>query len=123
MTTAISSYVVVVDLSGEKPRVLRTFDHHRMHDSIIRNHVVKGRKSNNDVEMEDVSADPVQESDDDDQHIPSAPEVVSILRISISPDGQWLATSDDRARTHVFNLDSIQVSHPSGGGSSYLTTF
>jgi U3 small nucleolar RNA-associated protein 4 len=110
MSTAISSYVIVVDLTGEKPRVLRSFDHHRLHDSVIRNRVVKGRKTDGDVEMEDVSADPIEESSEEDQEDPSAPALVSILRISVSPDGQWLATSDDHARTHVFNLDSIQVS-------------
>jgi len=28
--------------------------------------------------------------------------------MSISPDGQWLATTDDHRRTHIFNLDAVQ---------------
>ncbi|KAF8922314.1 WD40-repeat-containing domain protein [Mucidula mucida] len=31
-----------------------------------------------------------------------------VIRITVSSDGQWAATTDDRARTHVFNLDSLQ---------------
>ncbi len=32
----------------------------------------------------------------------------TVTRMAVSPDGQWLATSDDLRRTHVFNLDAIQ---------------
>ena len=32
----------------------------------------------------------------------------TITRMAISPDGQWLATTDDHRRTHVFNLDAVQ---------------
>jgi U3 small nucleolar RNA-associated protein 4 len=28
--------------------------------------------------------------------------------MAISPDGQWLATTDDHRRTHIFNLDAVQ---------------
>ncbi|KAF8078360.1 WD40-repeat-containing domain protein [Lyophyllum atratum] len=100
MSTAISSYILVIDLMGEKPRVLRRFDHHRSKDSIVRDRVVKGLKTDDDVQMGDATSEEEEDS--------SAPAVTSVLRISISPDGQWLATSDDRARTHIFNLDSIQ---------------
>ena len=34
---------------------------------------------------------------------------VEISALAFSPDGQWLATTDDCCRTHVFNLDAIQV--------------
>jgi U3 small nucleolar RNA-associated protein 4 len=65
--------------------------------------------------MEDVEASASGEATsgedsnpDDDQNI-TADTIPSILRITISPDGQWLATSDDRRHTHIFNLDSISV--------------
>ncbi|RDB28866.1 U3 small nucleolar RNA-associated protein 4 [Hypsizygus marmoreus] len=106
MSTAMSSFILVIDLSGEKPRVLRRFDHHRLRDSIVRNRVVKGRKTDDDAEMAGVTAE-VEESEDEIEG-GSTPVLVSVHRISISPDGQWLATSDDRARTHIFNLDSIK---------------
>lgn len=96
--------VLVIDLSGEKPRVLRRFDHHRLPQLVVQERVVKGRKGG-DVDMTDAPADLVEESENQ----LSAPIIVNILRISISPDGQWLASSDDHSRTHVFNLDSIQV--------------
>lgn len=107
MTTTFSSYVLIIDLAGEKPRVLRRFDQHRFKNSIVHNRVVKGRKSDDDVDMVDVTDN--EEDHGGDAEKIDAPAVVSILRISISPDGQWLATSDDHARTHIFNLDSIQV--------------
>jgi U3 small nucleolar RNA-associated protein 4 len=99
--------VLVVDLSGEKPRVLRRFDHHRLPQLVIQERVMKGRKgdSDGDVDMTDAPVDLEEEGENQ----LSAPIIVNILRISISPDGQWLASSDDHSRTHVFNLDSIQV--------------
>ena len=36
------------------------------------------------------------------------PMPATITRMAISPDGQWLATTDDHLRTHIFNLDSVQ---------------
>lgn len=78
---------------------------------------------NGDVEMEDVESPPPapeqvtdeveaadeSEEDSDDEDVSSTPAVVSIDQIAISSDGQWAATSDNRARTHVFNLDLISV--------------
>lgn len=107
MSTAMSSSILVIDLIGEKPRVLRRFDHHRSKDSITR--TVIGRKTDSDVEMEDSTAE-LEESNDEEKLDNISPAIVSILQLSISPDGQWLATSDDHARTHIFNLDSIKVS-------------
>ena len=103
--TTVSSFVLVLDLTGETPRVLRRFAQHRLRNSVVHNRVVKGRQKNETGDMDvDMSAD---ESDSDDE-----PLVVNISRIAISHDGQWLATSDDHMRTHIFNLDSIQVGHP-----------
>ncbi|GLB36397.1 putative WD40 repeat-like protein [Lyophyllum shimeji] len=106
MSTAMSSYILVIDLTGEKPHVLRRFDHHRLKDSIVRDRVVKGRKTSGDVEMGDGTIEDEEESEEEQAN--ATPTVTSVLRLAISPDGQWLATSDDRARTNIFNLDSIQ---------------
>lgn len=106
--TTVSSFVLVLDLTGETPRVLRRFAQHRLQDSVVHNRVVKGRRKNETGDMDvDTGAD---ESDSDDE-LESTPLVVNISRIAISHDGQWLATSDDHMRTHIFNLDSIQVGH------------
>jgi len=35
--------------------------------------------------------------------------ITNVSRMAISADGQWLATTDDLARTYIFNLDSVQV--------------
>ncbi|TFK41379.1 WD40-repeat-containing domain protein [Crucibulum laeve] len=110
MSTSLSSYVLVIDLTGEKPRVLRRFDHHRLRDSSHR--AVKGiRKSIKDVEMVDGDAETDAEEKGEDgsdfEEEDSSPLIVNIHQLAISPDGQWLASSDERCRTHVFNLDSI----------------
>jgi U3 small nucleolar RNA-associated protein 4 len=130
MSTALTSYILIIDLTGEKPRVLRRFDHHRMQDSIVHNRVVKGRSSapnnkvnghavvNGDVEMagpEEESpppeelADEGEEEEEESEDVSSTAAVVIVDRIAVSTDGQWLATSDSRSRTHIFNLDLISV--------------
>jgi U3 small nucleolar RNA-associated protein 4 len=133
MSTALSSYILVIDLTGDKPRVLRRFDQHRMQDSIVHDRVIKGRAQANapkvnghavvngdgDVDMADVdvpspgksesSEESEEASDSDDEDVSSTAAVVSVGRIAVSADGQWLATSDSKARTHVFNLDLISV--------------
>lgn len=136
MSTALSSYILIIDLTGEKPRVLRRFDHHRMQDSIVHDRVVKGRPPtsnkdeskkvnghvvNGDVEMADPeesspppekSADESEENEEEgseDEDVSSTAAIVSVDCITVSTDGQWLATSDSRSRTHIFNLDLISV--------------
>lgn len=105
MSTAATACILVIDLSGDKLRVLRRFDHHRRRP-VLQERVVKGRKGDGDgsVDIADLPVDSVDENKN-----PSTPVSVNVLRMSISPDGQWLASSDDHSRTHVFNLDSIQV--------------
>ncbi|KAF8807204.1 WD40 repeat-like protein [Phlegmacium glaucopus] len=130
MSTAVPSYILVIDLTSEKPRVLRRFDHHRIQDSIVHNRVLKGRALkgiqgkakingvhvNGDVDMDMADAESPREEekqdtgdDDEDEEEDeiTTPALVSVDRIAVSADGQWLATSDSRARTHIFNLDSI----------------
>ena len=136
MSTALSSYILIIDLTGEKPRVLRRFDHHRMQDSIVHDRVVKGRPPtsnkdeskkvnghvvNGDVEMADPEesspppekpADESEENEEEgseDEDVSSTAAIVSVDCITVSTDGQWLATSDSRSRTHIFNLDLISV--------------
>ncbi|KAJ7275263.1 WD40-repeat-containing domain protein [Mycena haematopus] len=105
ISTAVDSYLLVVDLGAddEKPRVLRRFDHHRHGSSISSDRVVKGRP----VDAETTDA-PANEDEDSESGMPSVPITTSILRLATSFDGQWLASSDTHARTHVYNLDSIQ---------------
>ena len=114
--------------------MLRRFDHHRIRDSIVHhNRAVKGiqgkAKINGvhvngdmDTEMADIES-PQEEEDQDtndeekdgdedgeeDEKITTA-ALISVDRLAVSADGQWLATSDNHARTHIFNLDSISVS-------------
>ncbi|KAK7058269.1 U3 small nucleolar RNA-associated protein [Paramarasmius palmivorus] len=106
MTTAMSSYVLIIELqNGDKPSVLRKFDHHRQSPRGTR--VVKDiRPAINDVEMGEPDEEP--QSEEEEQDAFAKPEHANILRIAVSADGQWLATSDDKCRTHVFNLDALQ---------------
>lgn len=131
MSTAVPSYVLVIDLTDEKPRVLRRFDHHRIQDSIVHhNRALKGIQSkakingmhingDMDTEMADVDSPQEEEEKDSDEEKDEDEEedekltkaaLISVDRLAVSADGQWLATSDNQARTHIFNLDSISVS-------------
>jgi len=135
LSTAQTSYILIFDLGSDKPRLLRRFDYHRLKETVVGNRVVKslrqqkqpngtltnGKRASEgveDVEMGDVedeihsqwsSEQPESDGDSDDDKNPIADTIPSVLRIIISPDGQWLATSDDQRRTHIFNLDSISV--------------
>ncbi len=89
-----TAFVLVLDLvSGStSARVLRRFDQHRHRGSMadIEEHETKDRGMAG--------------------HQPSNAEPVpaTVTRMVMSPDGQWLATTDDHLRTHIFNLDSVQ---------------
>ncbi|KII93432.1 hypothetical protein PLICRDRAFT_152118 [Plicaturopsis crispa FD-325 SS-3] len=98
MSTTLTPYVLVLDLSSDKPHVLRRFDHHRTTGIIPGERIVKkiGRESADDAPMED--------GEDEVSNLTTA----TISRMAISADGQWLATTDDRSRTHIFHLDSIK---------------
>lgn len=56
-----------------------------------------------------MAEDKTSSSDEEDASISQPSAIVSIDRIAVSTDGQWLATSDNRGRTHIFHLDSISV--------------
>ena len=117
MALAGSSYILVIDLGMDtgKPRVLRRFSQHRVKDVIIGERTVKGRRSEGveDVEMTEVDTNtqndaPSMVTSDIDEPASSKPVIGAVTRMAVSPDGQWLATTDDHRRTHIFNLDSIQ---------------
>ena len=92
-----SGSVAVVELnSATHPRILRVFDHHRQLDT--RTRLKQGTKSRKDVVDIDSDIPPTETS----------LEAV-IVHLVTSYDGQWLASTDLRGCTHVFNLDSIQV--------------
>ncbi|KAJ7783542.1 WD40-repeat-containing domain protein [Mycena maculata] len=100
ISTAIGSYIMIVDLGtdDEKLKVLRRFDHHRHASSIAGERVIKGRPG----------TDVVNDVDESENEVVAVPITTSVLRLATSFDGQWLASSDSHARTHVFNLDSLQ---------------
>ncbi|KAG2057126.1 WD40 repeat-like protein [Suillus hirtellus] len=93
MASAITSLILVIDLSSEAPTILRTFNQHCNAGSITSGRMVRG--SNRGI------------SDEDEQSVGGI-DSVAIMKMAVSPDGQWLATSDDLCRIFIFNLDSIQ---------------
>ncbi|KAK1229372.1 U3 small nucleolar RNA-associated protein [Marasmius sp. AFHP31] len=107
MSTATTSCVLIIDLNNEdgKPSVLRRFDHHREGNARAKR-IVKHAKPTEDVEMAEPNNDD-SESESEHESV-SEPTHANVLRIAISADGQWLATSDDKCRTNVFNLDTLQ---------------
>ncbi|XP_006454787.1 hypothetical protein AGABI2DRAFT_198370 [Agaricus bisporus var. bisporus H97] len=129
LCTAQTSYILILDLTHETPRLIRRFEHHRLKETVVGDRVVKSLKQpkqlngalingnhvdGEDVDMEDVEASVSgdatsggEDSDGDDDPNLTADTIPNISRITISPDGQWLATSDDQRHTHIFNLDSI----------------
>ncbi|KAG8808373.1 U3 small nucleolar RNA-associated protein [Serendipita sp. 399] len=87
-------YVAVLSV-GEEPRVLRTFDQHRQPDPRTRSLRSRGLRRD-EMEVDDAS-----EAENETG--------ARISRLAVSPDGQWLASSDLNGRTYVFNLDSLQL--------------
>jgi U3 small nucleolar RNA-associated protein 4 len=77
--------------------------------------VLTGRRNDEDHEPDPSEPELVVEEHDaesrgipDPQPTNAEPMPATITRMAISPDGQWLATTDDHLRTHIFNLDSVQ---------------
>jgi U3 small nucleolar RNA-associated protein 4 len=107
-----SACVLVVDLSPERPRVVRRFEHHRMESARVgrASRVSKDEKAPGAEEaVMDVDT---EDSEDEHQDQAVTKEIAmdsQVLRMCVSIDGQWLATTDRRCRTHIFNLDSVQV--------------
>jgi U3 small nucleolar RNA-associated protein 4 len=136
ISTTAPSYILIVDLNGEVPQVLRRLDHHLMQDIHVGNRVVAGKangvkkpQANGDVEMKDVSEEDEPSDDDDDEPVNQRESkqrlstTVSVSHLAISPDGQWLASSSHwpsssspssssapahtSTKTHIYNLDSV----------------
>ncbi|KAI0374397.1 WD40 repeat-like protein [Pilatotrama ljubarskyi] len=117
LATSTSSTVLIIDLGSgsadQPPRVLRKFEQHRLREGFVNNRVIKGRKGSppgvdGDVDMatEEDGADAASDAESD---VEDAKLVrTTITRMAVSPDGQWLASADDRHRTHVYNLDAVQ---------------
>ncbi|KIJ68729.1 hypothetical protein HYDPIDRAFT_24982 [Hydnomerulius pinastri MD-312] len=99
LASATTSFIIVLDLSAEKPTVLRRFDQHRKTSSFSGGRMVRGTSRSQSKDADD---------DGDDEPTPDSDGPPSIARMAVSPDGQWLASTDDLCRTFVFNLDSIQ---------------
>ncbi|KAI0639180.1 WD40 repeat-like protein [Trametes polyzona] len=124
LATSTTAIVLIIDLGtvDRPPRVLRKFEQHRLREGYLNDRVIKGRKgasagADGDVDMaEDDQADPSGSASDSDSDTDTDSDSVeaskrvrtTITRTAVSPDGQWLATADDRRRTHVFNLDAVQ---------------
>lgn len=116
-----TAFILVLDLASDttSARVIRRFDQHRSRGSIVEGRVLTGRRNDADDDHEADASEPEQDAeepssetivvDDDPQPTHAAkPTPATITRMTISPDGQWLATTDDHRRTHVFNLDAVQ---------------
>ncbi|KAI0085618.1 WD40-repeat-containing domain protein [Irpex rosettiformis] len=57
MATAMSAYLLVIDLSGDKPQVLRRFEQHRARDVVLGQRVIRGRSKSTQVEDVQMSGD------------------------------------------------------------------
>ncbi|KAI0786033.1 WD40 repeat-like protein [Abortiporus biennis] len=129
IATSISSYILVLDLSSSsdnEPKVIRRFEQHRTRNVVVGERVVKKlpgahtatttNEEDDDVQMDGGEGeDNVDESDNDftsSSALPSSnsskPLTATITRLAVSPDGQWLLSTDTSSHTHVFNLDSLQ---------------
>ncbi|KAG8818441.1 U3 small nucleolar RNA-associated protein [Serendipita sp. 400] len=94
-------YISVVHVEEqEEPRLLRTFDQHRQLD--LRSRLLQ-RQQNVRKHVDDMVVD--NENDNEE----SRGLIARINRLAVSPDGQWLASSDLHGRTYIFNLDSLQL--------------
>lgn len=122
MACAMTGYILVIDLSGDKPQVLRRFEQHRARDVVLGQRIIRGRSKSvltEDVDMdgaekevgEGMNVDASRSADEDEdevvQPLPQKPVTPIITRLAISPDGQYLASTSSTTRTHIFNLDSI----------------
>ncbi|KAI0286783.1 WD40 repeat-like protein [Russula aff. rugulosa BPL654] len=112
-----TAFVLVLDLVSDSTsaRVLRRFDQHRHRSTLAEGRVLTGRRSDEDHEADaSESEQDVEEHETENRGMASSqptnakPMPATVTRMAISPDGQWLATTDDHLRTHIFNLDSVQ---------------
>lgn len=90
-------YVVDLDPGNGTPRLLRCFEQHRMQDIVV-------------AEDADSTADRKNDHLPLPQPAYLRQKCTALIALATSIDGQWLASSDDLHRIHIFNLDSLQVS-------------
>jgi WD40 repeat protein len=110
-----TAFVLVLDLVSDSTsaRVLRRFDQHRHRSIMAEGRVLTGRRNDEDHDASESEQD-IEEHETENrgmanpQPTNAEPMPATITRMAISPDGQWLATTDDHQRTHIFNLDSVQ---------------
>ncbi|KIY69643.1 WD40 repeat-like protein [Cylindrobasidium torrendii FP15055 ss-10] len=89
-TTSIAS-ILIIDLAHpEGIRVLRRFE---IPYTTVAGRAKKPLPKNADIDIDMAG---------------SSTSVSRVHRIAISSDGQWAATSDYGAQTHIFNLDALQ---------------
>lgn len=93
LASASTSIILIIDLSTEEPTVLRRFDQHSKRVPLSGGRFIRGSSRNQD----------------DNGELPQSGGTPSVVRMAVSPDGQWLVTSDELCRIFVFNLDSIQA--------------
>ncbi|KAI0296605.1 WD40 repeat-like protein [Russula brevipes] len=115
-----SAFVLVLDLLSDlaSARVLRVFDQHRSRSgSTVEGRAVTGRRDDDrQADASEPEQDAVDAESEEDDTPPPPPQPTygkpappaTIARMAISPDGQWLATTDDARRTHIFNLDAVR---------------
>lgn len=112
-----TGFVLVFDLVSDSvsPTVLRRFDQHRSRNSSVEGRALTGRRNgvDHDVDLSDPGQQDSHNSDSGSDDIDvwpthSKPLLATITRMATSPDGQWLATTDDHMRTYIFNLDSVR---------------
>lgn len=120
LATSTTATVLIVDLGSadSPPRILRKFEQHRLREGFVNDRVIKGRtgpsgSADGDVSM--ATSDHPEDASDSESSSDSSSDIeaskrvrTTITRLAVSADGQWLATADDRRRTHVFNLDAVQ---------------
>jgi hypothetical protein len=109
VATCMSSHIVLFDtgdVNELQPRVLRVFDQHRRTGS---GRAVRGRTASVDVDGDGDGDAEVPTKNEVEEDVEEDAHVGIVSRMTISADGQWLASTDDLCRTHVFNLDSMQV--------------
>ncbi|KAI9512662.1 WD40 repeat-like protein [Russula earlei] len=113
VVASTAAVVLVLELVSDptSARVLRRFDQHRNRGLMIEGRVLTGRRRDNNDDDPATDASDAKSAQVDPQpryttHAEAVP--ATITRMATSPDGQWLATTDDHMRTHIFNLDAVQ---------------
>ena len=101
--------------------VIRHFPHHRLRSGVALSRgaerVIKPLPGTANIVSPDPDSSDVDQvkevagEGDEEEKIDESGEArwPAISHVAVSPDGQWLATSDLRGRTYVFNVDAIQV--------------